>query len=234
MKKKLIVLLIIVFVIMLCLLFYYKYYEYKYININNIDIPNVEIDADKASYFFDLDKYIDEYKNDQIIGLITIMDTDFSMLFAQSDDNSYYLDHLLNHEYTKLGSTFLDYRVDIDNSRKINIYGHNNNDVGVSFNYIMNYENKSFFDKYDKIYIYTKDTSYVCEVFSVQIVDSNYIHMKVDFNNDYEFYDYLDNVLANSIYYREINYDEVSRVLTLQTCTNRKDLEYLLVNARLI
>ena len=98
----------------------------------------------------------------------------------------------------------------------------------------MNYENKSFFDKYDKIYIYTKDTSYVYEVFSVQIVDSNYIHMKVDFNNDYEFYDYLDNVLANSIYYREINYDEVSRVLTLQTCTNRKDLEYLLVNARLI
>ena len=59
-------------------------------------------------------------------------------------------------------------------------------------------------------------------------------HMKVDFNNDHEFYDYLDNVLANSIYYREINYDEVSRVLTLQTCTNRKDLEYLLVNARLI
>ena len=58
--------------------------------------------------------------------------------------------------------------------------------------------------------------------------------MKVDFNTDSEFNEYLDNVLANSLYKLDIDKSKVKRVLTLQTCTNRKDGQYLLVNASLV
>ena len=234
MNKKIIIIISIILVITISIFMIFKSEEYRYININNIDIKIPNITTNNASYRIDLDKYKKEYDNDEIVGQISILNTDFSMLFAQSNDNSYYLDHLLNKEYNKLGSTFLDYRTNIDSSKKINIYGHNNNNVGVSFNYIMNYENEDFFNKYNKIIINTELNNYTYEIFSIQIVDSNYIHMKVDFNTDSEFNEYLDNVLANSLYKLDIDKSKVKRVLTLQTCTNRKDGQYLLVNASLV
>lgn len=234
MNKKIIIIISIILIITISIFMIFKSEEYRYININNIDIKIPNITTNNASYRIDLDKYKKEYDNDEIVGQISILNTDFSMLFAQSNDNSYYLDHLLNKEYNKLGSTFLDYRTNIDSSKKINIYGHNNNNVGVSFNYIMNYENEDFFNKYNKIIINTKLNNYTYEIFSIQIVDSNYIHMKVDFNTDSEFNEYLDNVLANSLYKLDIDKSKVKRVLTLQTCTNRKDGQYLLVNASLV
>ncbi len=234
MNKKIIIIISIILIITISIFMIFKSEEYRYININNIDIKIPNITTNNASYRIDLDKYKKEYDNDEIVGQISILNTDFSMLFAQSNDNSYYLDHLLNKEYNKLGSTFLDYRTNIDSSKKINIYGHNNNNVGVSFNYIMNYENEDFFNKYNKIIINTELNNYTYEIFSIQIVDSNYIHMKVDFNTDLEFNEYLDNVLANSLYKLDIDKSKVKRVLTLQTCTNRKDGQYLLVNASLV
>ena len=234
MNKKIIIIISIILIITISIFMIFKSEEYRYININNIDIKIPNITTNNASYRIDLDKYKKEYDNDEIVGQISILNTDFSMLFAQSNDNSYYLDHLLNKEYNKLGSTFLDYRTNIDSSKKINIYGHNNNNVGVSFNYIMNYENEDFFNKYNKIIINTKLNNYTYEIFSIQIVDSNYIHMKVDFNTASEFNEYLDNVLANSLYKLDIDKSKVKRVLTLQTCTNRKDGQYLLVNASLV
>ena len=234
MNKKIIIIISIILIITISIFMIFKSEEYRYININNIDIKIPNITTNNASYRIDLDKYKKEYNNDEIVGQISILNTDFSMLFAQSNDNSYYLDHLLNKEYNKLGSTFLDYRTNIDSSKKINIYGHNNNNVGVSFNYIMNYENEDFFNKYNKIIINTELNNYTYEIFSIQIVDSNYIHMKVDFNTDLEFNEYLDNVLANSLYKLDIDKSKVKRVLTLQTCTNRKDGQYLLVNASLV
>ena len=234
MNKKIIIIISIILIIAISIFMIFKSEEYRYININNIDIKIPNITTNNASYRIDLDKYKKEYDNDEIVGQISILNTDFSMLFAQSNDNSYYLDHLLNKEYNKLGSTFLDYRTNIDSSKKINIYGHNNNNVGVSFNYIMNYENEDFFNKYNKIIINTELNNYTYEIFSIQIVDSNYIHMKVDFNTDSEFNEYLDNVLANSLYKLDIDKSKVKRVLTLQTCTNRKDGQYLLVNASLV
>ena len=234
MNKKIIIIISIILIITISIFMIFKSEEYRYININNINIKIPNITTNNASYRIDLDKYKKEYDNDEIVGQISILNTDFSMLFAQSNDNSYYLDHLLNKEYNKLGSTFLDYRTNIDSSKKINIYGHNNNNVGVSFNYIMNYENEDFFNKYNKIIINTELNNYTYEIFSIQIVDSNYIHMKVDFNTDSEFNEYLDNVLANSLYKLDIDKSKVKRVLTLQTCTNRKDGQYLLVNASLV
>lgn len=240
-KKVLVIVLIIIVLFLLLIICINKYREYRYIKLNDINDIKSEVSEDNVSNNIeensnklDLDNYRNTYNNDEIKGILSISNSDFEMLFAQSQDNSYYLDHLLNKEYNKLGSTFLDYRVDIDQSKKINIYGHNNGSVGVSFNYLMNYLDKNFYDEHRKIIINTNLDTYVYEIFSIQIVDSNYIHMKVDFNSDSSWYDYLNIVLNNSVFKEEIEVENISRVLTLQTCTNRYDGEFLLVNARLI
>lgn len=209
--------------------------NYNYIKINNKIIEGKVINKEdnrNISYKEILDNYKKEYNNEQIKGRIHIENTDFEMIFAQSNDNSYYLDHLLNKEYNKLGSAFLDYRVNIDTSKKVNIYGHNNK-VGTSFKYIMNYENQDFFNKYSNIIINTSNNDYKYKIFSIQIVDSNYIHMKTEFNTNEEFISYLNNIMSNSLYKIDIDLNSIYRVLTLQTCTNRKDGEFLLVNAYL-
>ena len=152
------------------------------------------------------------------------------MLFAKVRDNSYYLNHLLDNTYNKLGSIYLDYRSNIDTDKKINIYGHNNNDVGMSFNYLMNYLDYNFYNKYKKIEIITDNNKYIYNVFSIQIVNKNYNHMNLSFN-DNKFVDYINNIKNNSIYYDNIDINNIKSILTLQTCTNQRDYEYLLVNA---
>lgn len=236
-RKIIIILLIIIAIVLSGFIAYDKYFEYKYININNkinnqINEDNIKIEIRNNNKEL-IDKYREEYNNDEIVGKISILNSDFSMLFAQSKDNDYYLTHLINKEYNKLGATFLDYRNNIDEDRKVNIYGHNNGKAGISFNYIMNYEDEEFYNNHKKILISTDKKDYTYEIFSIQIVDTDYIHMQLEFSES-EWKNYLNKVLKTSLYKEDINIDEVTKVLTLQTCTNRVDWEFLLVNARLV
>ena len=73
----------------------------------------------------------------------------------------------------------------------------------------------------------------IYSIFSIQIVDDNYIHMKVDFPNNDEWVSYINNVLNNSLYKEEVDVNSINKILTLQTCTNRVDWQFLLVNAML-
>ena len=230
-----IILLFVIFSISIFMIFTEKK-KYDYININDKITKEIIIDTniEEKNNKIILDRYRKEYNNQEIIGIIRIENTDFSMLFAKSNDNDYYLNHLINKEYNKLGATFLDYRNDIDNDKKINIYGHNNGKIGLSFNYITQYKDKEFYDNHKNIIISSNIQDYHYEIFSIQIIDNNYIHMKLHFNNDEEWHNYLNDILEKSLYKENININNINKVLTLQTCTNRKDGEFLLVNARLI
>lgn len=232
MKKARNILVIILIIIVLFLLLIFiksKHREYKYIDMNNVT-NEVIIEDNNIE---DINNYRKKYNNNEIVGSITILNSNFKVLFAQTTNNSYYLNHLLNKEYNELGSVFLDYRTNIDNNKKINIYGHNNN-IETSFNYLINYLDNKFYKEHRKIIIATSNNNYLYEVFSIQIVSSNYIHMKVNFNSKKEWNDYLENILNNSIYKEDINIDNIDKVLTLQTCTNIEDGQFLLVNAKVI
>ena len=238
-KKILVIILIIIVLFLLLVFIKNKYKEYRYIKLNDITNEVIEdnitpIGVVENTNKEQLDNYRIEYNNNEIVGKLSILNSDFKVLFAQTTNNDYYLNHLLNKEYNNLGSTFLDYRVNIDNSKKLNIYGHNNTGIDVSFNYLMNYLDESFYKEHRQILINTDNNNYLFEIFSIQIVDSNYIHMKVEFNNIEEWNSYLNYILNNSIYKEDIEVNDIDRVLTLQTCTNIKDGEYLLVNARII
>ena len=216
-----------------------RYYLRQYEDINEnlvvVDNDTDEVLIDDTYSSNDelsvIERYRLEYGNSDIIGTISIVDTDFKMLLVQGSDNSYYLNHLVNKEVNKLGSIFVDYRTDLD-GRKINIYGHNNGNKSISFNILINYLDKSYYDKYRLIEIETIDSVERYEIFSVQVVNNNN-HMKISFT-DMEWKLYLEDVFNNSIYSSDVDVDDINKFITLQTCTNNNDNEFLLVHGRKI
>ena len=73
--------------------------------------------------------YEEQYEqNNDLIGWITIDGTPIDYPVVQAEDNFYYLDKDINHEYTKNGSIFADYQCEFTSrTRPANIilYGHN-------------------------------------------------------------------------------------------------------------
>jgi len=233
----------------LCLAFLYysiiffldKYYLRQYNKVNkdislvetNIIDDNTTKSSDNSSITSNtLDDYRIKYNNNDIVGKISILDTNFEMLLVQSTDNKYYLNHLVNKEKNKLGATFVDYRVDLNSSKKINIYGHNNGNNSISFNELMNYLNKSYYEQYRLIQIETDVSVNLYEVFSVQVVSNNN-HMQLSFTNT-EWYSYIESIISDSLYDTALNVDDIDQIITLQTCTNNIDGEFLLIHGRKI
>ena len=65
-----------------------------------------------------------KYHNNDIIGTISVENTDINEVLVQASDNKYYLTHDIYGNYDKYGSVFLDHRCN-KNSKKLLIYGHN-------------------------------------------------------------------------------------------------------------
>ena len=79
---------------------------------NNVEETNVILEYQK------------QFNNDDILGELSIPNTNLKVPVAQSSNNEYYLNHLLDKSYNTLGSIFLDYRNNMDNLDKntINYY----------------------------------------------------------------------------------------------------------------
>lgn len=229
-----------------------KYYLQEYNKVNKIIISNkVEPDTNNSINNNDnistntttiskpttsspktLEDYRKVHNNNDIVGKISIPNTNLSMLLTQTTNNTYYLDHLINKEYNKLGSTFVDYRTNLNTSKKINIYGHNNGKNSVSFNLLTNYLDKTYYEQHKLIKIETNNNIETYEIFSIQITNNNN-HMQVSFT-DIEWYLHLEDIINNSIYTTNTSIDDITKMITLQTCTNINDNEFLLIHGRKI
>ena len=61
----------------------------------------------------------DKYQNTDIKGILSIDKEELQYPVVQTLDNNYYLNHNYYKENDKLGSIYLDYRVDLNKSQKI-------------------------------------------------------------------------------------------------------------------
>jgi sortase B len=223
-----------------------KYHLYEYNKINKVvkkeeiesitPSSNESTNVTKTSLTYNtldsLDDYRNYYNNDEIVGILSIDNTNFSQILVQASDNKYYLNHLVNKQKNKLGSTFVDYRTDLNNSKKINIYGHNNGNKSNSFNILTKYLDKSYYENHKLIKIKTDNNLDTYEIFSVEIVDNNK-HMQIGFS-DIEWVLYIESIIDNSIYETNTSYNDITKMITLQTCTNNNDNSYLLIHGRKI
>lgn len=211
---------------------------FQYIDnyITNKEIESITVFKDKDilnnKEYFDLLRYT--YSNSEIVGELSILNTNINNLVVQTDNNEYYLNHLVNNKVNVTGSLFVDYRSDIINGKKVIIYGHNSKRHNVPFKNLEKFLDKDFFNNNRYIYFKNEIELNVYEIFSLKVVPTDYSeHVKMDFKSKTKWMEHLYSLKENSLYSRniELNYD--SKILILQTCNyTEKDKTLLLIIAK--
>ncbi len=179
------------------------------------------------------------YNNDEIVGYISIPNTEVSSVVVQHKDNDYYLNHSATKENNVEGAIYLDYRVDINSGRKNIIYGHNGNseNLNVPFSDLEKYYDKAFFDNNQYIYLEDENGVGKYQVFSVFVEthDNNYLYL--NFKNDSSWFEHISYLKNKSLYDTGISVDSTDDVLILQTCSHSEEFakykdKYLVVVAK--
>jgi len=226
MKKYEYLLCILSFLTLLFLIEYNKYEKLNIFNNNFVLTQTINQTIDKENkievYQDEVTKLKSEYKNDDVVGTLEILNTNYKVPVVQGIDNDYYLNHLPNKQYSIMGSIFLDYRVDIDTSKKLLIYGHNSSTYNMPFEILENYYDENYLNNHKYIEIKTTKKVRKYEIFSVFTETSDFSYMTVDFKNT-SYQKHLNNLKNKSIYNINVNLKEDSNILILQTCSTHKD-----------
>lgn len=178
-----------------------------------------------------------QYKNDDVVGILEINNTDYIVPIMQSDDNDYYLNHTPDGKKNYMGSIYLDYRVDIDSSKKLLIYGHNSSKVDMPFTILEEFYDKDYYDNHKYIEITTSTTKKKYEVFSVHVETSDFTYMNINFSNDEDYLSHLEKLKSRSMYDTGVELSSDDEILILQTCSEHPDYrnyskKYLLIILR--
>ena len=240
MKSKLFVGFIsIIYLFIICIVFSIlsiNINSYDVINndVSMIDIPNNNITFNKKKI---IDEYIDKYNNQDVVGEIKIINTDYKKAIMQSSDNNFYLNHLEDKTSSYMGSIYLDFRIDIDNDNKLLIFGHNSDTIDMPFKVLENYYSKKYYDAYKYIQITTKNNIRLYEIYSVIVEIDDFSYMRTEFENNDDWYQHIKSFKNNSMYDTGVDIDATDNILILQTCSTHHDYKkyakkYLLIVAK--
>lgn len=187
----------------------------------------IKISSDKYSKDYDIDYYKNLYHNKDIKALLEFGNT--KTLVTQTDNNEYYLNHLLDNNKNILGTPFIDYRTKITD-KKIIIYGHNAKRYSTPFKNLEKYLKKEYYEKnkYIKIKI---DNEFKYEIFSVALYNSNFDYYKLNIRDWQKHFDEIKN---NSLYDTGVNIDASDDIIILQTCSNNLSGSYIVISGKKI
>lgn len=163
---------------------------------------------------FDFPKMKSE-KNKDIVGWLTVDNTDIDYPLVQGEDNDYYLKHSLNNKESSGGWIFVDSRNTMDDwDKNTIIYGHNmrNGSMFGTLKRIIN-------SKIDApIYIYTEKHKYRWKIISVYNIPETTDYLETSFASDEAFADFVKMIVGRSKfnYNTEVAYEDY--LLTLSTC----------------
>ena len=159
-----------------------------------------------------------------IIGWLSLPDTAINYPVTQTDNNEYYLHHLYDGTYNKVGCLFADYENQADFSdRNTIIYGHNMRD-GSMFAALNEYGGQSYYDGHPQMYLVTPDGGYVMEVFSAFEAKpaesgSDTSPWRLSWKDDGAYTTWLSEMADRSVIETDVTVTSSDKVLTLSTCT---------------
>ena len=237
-KKKKVLLLIIIILIVLVVLGFclYKLKSNKNYYLN-VDIePNNNVN-NPINYEEIINNLRKEYNNEDIKGILEIDNTDYIVPVLQGSDNDYYLNHDAYGNRNGMGSIYLDYRVNIDTSRKLLIYGHNSSNIDMPFKILEEFYDKDYYDNHKYVLLTTSTTKKKYEIFSVYVEPEDYSYMNINFSSDSEYLNHLKKLKSKSMYDTGVEVTSDDEILILQTCSTHKDYhnyqkKYLLIILR--
>ena len=209
---------------------------------NKTVIVNQDNSIPKSNPYWDyikmnlIDVNFNELKkiNSDTKGWIQVNGTNINYPFVQAKDNDFYLNHTLNKTKNQAGWVFLDYRNDINNlSKNTILYAHGRLDKTM-FGSLKNIFKNDWLNNQDNyvVKLSTETENTLWQVFSVYIIPTTNDYIKVNFNSNYEFNEWV-NVLKNrSNFNFNTTVNELDKVLTLSTCYNEN--EKVVLHAKLI
>lgn len=234
--KRIFFLGIIVILLITSILLIGKYNDNKeyYLDLDIVQNDNVN---NPVNYEEVLNTIKIEYGNDDIVGILEIENTDYVVPILQGEDNDYYLNHDAYGNSNYMGSIYLDYRVNIDSSRKLLIYGHNSSNIDMPFKILENFYDKDYYDNHKYVDITTSNVKKKYEIFSVYVEPEDFTYMNINFKSEKEYLDHLNKLKSKSMYDTGAILSSDDEILILQTCSTHKDYsnyqkKYLLIILR--
>lgn len=239
MKKKWHFLLVTIIILILLMPIFKSTFVNK--NKKNTIITNYNelTDIIKIDYSKEIEAYREKYNNDEVVAILNILNTDYRRPVMQHTDNDYYLNHLEDKSSHYLGSLFADYRIDINNSKKILIYGHNSEYIDMPFKILENYYDIDYFNEHQYIELITSKEKKLYQIFSVYVEPTDYSYMQIEFDDTDSWYKHLMKLKQKSMYDTGNKIQEDDEILILQTCSTHDDYKqyknkYLLIILRRI
>lgn len=172
-------------------------------------------------------------KNPDVYAWITVPGTpiDYPIL-QRADDNSYYLNHTIDHEEKVEGAIFTENynSTDFEDANTV-IYGHDMKN-GTMFRSLLDYQDRQFFEKNKEIIIYTPDAIRHYTIFAAYPYDNRHILLSFDFSDKSVFRQYLNNVFTirdmNACIDSSVEADTDDKIITLSTCYGtQRHMRYL-------
>lgn len=169
--------------------------------------------------------------NEYVVGWIYCPDTVISYPIVQTDDNSDFLRRMLDGSYNRSGTIFLDYRNNSDfTSLNSIIYGHNMNNSSM-FGSLENYKMQEYYDAHPTFYLLTPQADYRVDLIAGLNLPADSTLYRTDHTAE-SFNEFLDTVCSKSTFASAVAPEEVSRTLTLSTCSyDFENARYILVGA---
>lgn len=241
MKKKINKYLLVFYITSIILLLYSGYLIVDWFIDNNqnkkakdyvLEITNIEkITKDRYPYIqIDFSNLIAE--NNNTVGWIQVPNTNINYPVVQSYDNDYYLNHNFYKKYNLAGWPFLDYRNNSNSDYNTIIYGHNRLDESM-FGTLKKLLKEDYHNTNKYIFFNTLDTMNTYEIFSVYTIDANEFKANINFNNDTEYEDYLNNIKNQSTIKLKSIVKPTDKIITLYTCSDNTNYRTI-VHAKLI
>ncbi len=164
-------------------------------------------------------------KNPEVIGWITIPDTQIDYPFVQAENNSKYLRTDVNGEFALAGSIFLDYRnaADFSDVNSV-IYGHHVQDEAM-FGDLRLFEDEDFFQTHREADVYFDGQWHTLELFSFCEVDAYEKTIYEIRRLPEQQADYLKSLEQISLYFRKLEIQKGEHFVSLSTCITGKGME---------
>ncbi len=227
--KKIILIILIIICLFVMVESLYKIINWKQSNDENqatkeelkkYIIEEEPKETEVKKYNIDFDKL--QEQNSDTVAYLKVNNTKIDYVVVKGKNNSYYLNHNFDKKVNVAGWVFSDYHNKFDGTDKnIVIFGHNmkNGSMFGTLKYILKSE---WFNNKDNHIILLADEhgEHYYQVFSTYIINVEDYYINTIFENDDEFYKFI-NVLKNrSKYNYNVELEKTDKILTLSTCSS--------------
>lgn len=217
MKRKISVLLVLVIIFLS--IFIYNTTIKNDRKIKELDKIIIPVDETET---IDYEEYINNlkrsYNNDNIVGVVQIPNI-LEEIVVQTIDNDYYLKHDIYNNYNENGASFLDYRNNLRESKKLLIYGHSDPDGLLPFVKLTYFNEEKFMNDNPYIYLIDRDGKRKYEVFSSYIETKDFDYVNLNSFSGLTYKEHLEKLKKKSFVKHDIELNDSTNVLILQTCS---------------